>query len=82
MGEFDDALARIGGFEPSPFIARELGDSDALAISKDGKFLASAGVNNRVRIFDASSGKEIQPGRGHGAGVTGLALAGILGELG
>jgi WD40 repeat protein len=42
-------------------IARDLGDSDALALTKDGKFLASAGMNNTIRIFETATGKEVLP---------------------
>ncbi len=56
-------------------IVRDLGDSDALAGTRNGKFLACAGTNNTIRIFETAGGKEMFTGPGHQAGITSIALA-------
>jgi WD40 repeat protein len=65
----------VAAGKPTSVIARELGDSDALALTKDGKMLASAGVNNAIRLFETASGKEVRPGPGHAAGISSIALS-------
>lgn len=54
---------------------RSLGDSDALAVTRGGDFIASGGVNNTIRIFETASLKELSFGLGHQAGIHALALA-------
>jgi len=56
-------------------IRRALGDSDALALTRNGDFLATGGINNTVRIFETGSLKELTFGPGHQAGVSALALS-------
>src|SRR5262249_29607759 len=41
--------------------------SSAIAISPDGKILASGGHDNQIRLFDASTGKELRRLAGHQA---------------
>jgi WD40 repeat protein len=53
---------------------RNLGDADALALSRDGKLLATAGINNTIRLFDLEAGKEIELGKGPNAGIAQVAL--------
>ena len=65
----------LSNFNEVGRIARDIGDSDALAISKNNKFLACAGTNDTVRIFDAALEREIMPGSGQRAGVSAVALA-------
>jgi WD40 repeat protein len=60
--------------EPPRIIPRHLGDSDALALSKDGTRIATAGINNTIRIFEAASGKELLVD-GPQAGLAGLTLS-------
>ncbi len=74
-GGRDKTIRIWGDAEPAMTIARDLGDSDALAITKDGKFLACGGVNNTIRIFEAATGKEVTPPESPRAGVTGVALS-------
>ena len=62
-------------------ITRHESDCDALAVSRDGKTITCAGLNNTLRRFDLSSGEEQFPpvakgepgGAGHQAPVTSLA---------
>lgn len=56
-------------------IRRDPGDTDALALTRDGKFVATAGTNNVIRIFDTETLKEVDFGTGHQSGITALALA-------
>jgi WD40 repeat protein len=75
-GGHDESIRVWGEGESTLTVARDLGDSDALAITKDGKFLACAGVNNSIRIFETATGKEVSPGAGPRAAVTGVSLSG------
>ncbi len=56
-------------------IPRHLGDSDALAVSRDGKHLATAGLNNTIRIFETATGKELFAGSDPQAGLNGLTIS-------
>lgn len=56
-------------------IARHLGDSDALAVSRDGKQIATAGLNNTIRIFETATGKELFANGDPQAGLIGLTLS-------
>jgi WD40 repeat protein len=56
-------------------IPRNLGDSDTLALSKDGKQIATAGLNNTIRIFETANGKEVLAGDGPQAGLDGVVLS-------
>jgi WD40 repeat protein len=56
-------------------IQRHLGDSDALAVTRDGTRIATAGLNNTIRIFDAATGKEQFAGNDPQAGLNSLALS-------
>jgi WD40 repeat protein len=42
-------------------LSRAQGDSDALAVTKAGDFVATAGVNNAIRIYATADGKEVNP---------------------
>ncbi len=44
---------------PPRIIPRHLGDSDALTVSRDGKHMATAGLNGTIRIFETATGKEL-----------------------
>ncbi len=61
------------GTKQARVIQRSPGDNDVLALSPDGKQLASAGVNQTIRLFDFASGKETIPASGPKAGLLGLA---------
>ena len=52
---------------------RAQGDGDALAMTKAGHFLATAGLNNAIRIFDAKTGAEVIHAPGPQAGLVSLA---------
>ena len=41
------------------------GEVNSVAVSKDGKRLASGGGDNTVRVWDAQTGKELWELRGH-----------------
>ena len=56
-------------------IRRSLGDSDALALTRNGDFLATGGINNTIRIFETATLKEVDFGPGHKAGIQSLALS-------
>src|SRR5207247_8999595 len=54
-------------------VERHSGDSAALALARDGQFLASAGLNNTIRRWDlGAGGKEIHAGQGHQAPVSAM----------
>jgi WD40 repeat protein len=55
-------------------IERNPGDSDALALSPDGRQVAAAGFNNVIRRWDAATGKEIGIEPGHHGPVVALHL--------
>jgi WD40 repeat protein len=57
-------------------VAVRPGDSDALAVSPDGKTLARAGRNNVIRLWDLVNGKELNEADGPQGGITGLAVSG------
>src|SRR5690348_16880296 len=48
----------------------------AVAFSPDGQRLASASLDNTIKLWDAASGKEQARVRGHGDGVCGVAFSG------
>ena len=50
-------------------IKRNLGDGDALALSVDGKLIATGGDNGVVRVFDVATGEERSFGTGPKAGL-------------
>jgi WD40 repeat protein len=54
------------------FPARHFGVT-ALAVSPDGKVLATGGVNNLIRLWDLATGKERQPLGGHDGAVYAVA---------
>lgn len=56
-------------------IVRSVGDSDALALTSGADLIATAGINNTIRIFETASLKEQTFGPGHVAGVHALALS-------
>ncbi len=56
-------------------IDRAWGDSDALALSNDGKSLMTAGLNNTLRQWDLSTGREVLSGDGHRSPVMGVAAS-------
>lgn len=56
-------------------LPRGPGDCDALAVSRNGDFLACGGTGNIIRILDTASGKEAVFGPGPQAPLVGLALA-------
>jgi WD40 repeat protein len=56
-------------------LPRAQGDCDALAVTKTGDFLATAGMNNTIRIFAADSGKEVAFAPGPQAPLVGLVLS-------
>src|SRR5439155_16799766 len=60
---------------PPRVIPRHFGDSDALALSKDGTRVATAGLNNTIRIFETATGKELLSGNDPQAGLNGLTLS-------
>lgn len=64
----------VGAGKETLTLPRHFGDSDALAVSRDGKFAACAGVNHTIRIYQLESGKEIFAEPGHRAPLTSLAL--------
>lgn len=54
-----------------------VGHTDAcygLAISPDGKMLASGGYDQRIRLWDVDTGKEIATLKGHNGAINGLAF--------
>jgi WD40 repeat protein len=56
-------------------IARHYGDSDALAVSRDGKHIATAGLNATIRIFETATGKELFADGDPQAELVGLTLS-------
>jgi WD40 repeat protein len=62
-------------FEQRRSLPRRQGDCDALAVTKAGDFLATAGTNNTLRIFEAANGKEVVPAPGIQSGLVGLVLS-------
>lgn len=61
--------------EQKKSIARAQGDCDAIAVTKTGDLIATAGWNNVIRTFDAASGKEQTPANAPRAGLTSLVLS-------
>jgi WD40 repeat protein len=59
-------LVRIDG----PRLAR-----DALAVSDNGKYVATAGHTRRLGVWDLQTGKRLRPDIGHGHRITALAFA-------
>jgi WD40 repeat protein len=56
-------------------LPRSHGDCDALAVTKARDFLATAGTNNSIRIFEADKGKEVFFANGPQAPLAGLVLS-------
>lgn len=56
-------------------LPRAHGDCDALAAPQAGDFVATAGINNTVRIFETASGKEVIRETGAQAALVGLATS-------
>ncbi|MBM3994425.1 MAG: hypothetical protein FJ303_09775 [Planctomycetes bacterium] len=56
-------------------MTRAVGDCDAFAVTKAGDFLATAGLNNTIRIFETSKFQDVTPGPGLTSGLTGLVLS-------
>jgi WD40 repeat protein len=56
-------------------LTRSPGDCDALAVTAKGDFLATAGLNNTIRIFETDKFKEIRHDDGIQAPLVGLGLA-------
>ncbi len=56
-------------------LPRSAGDCDALAVTKAGDFLATAGTNNTIRIFEAEKGTEATFAPGPQAPLAGLVLS-------
>ncbi len=61
--------------EQKRLLPRSQGDSDALAVTRTGDLVATAGFNNTIRIFEAGTGKEVIPAVGLPAGLIGLTLS-------
>lgn len=61
--------------EQKRVLPRSAGDCDALAVTRTGDFVATAGVNNSIRIFEAATGKEVSHGAGIPAGLIGMTLS-------
>jgi WD40 repeat protein len=61
--------------KPGKSLLGHLDDIESLAISKDGKFIASASRDNTVKIWDAGSGKDIQTLKGHNDAVTSVSFS-------
>lgn len=57
-------------------LSRAQGDCDALAVSKAGDFVATAGLNSAIRIYEVASGKESSLTAGAPAPLIGLTLSG------
>lgn len=51
------------------------GDAEALAVSRNGVFLATGGTNNTIRIFEAANLKEISFGPGVSSGLVSSVLS-------
>lgn len=64
------ARFRLGGLR-----FRSSAEIKTLAYSPDGRLLALASTDNRIRLWEANTGKEIQQLIGHDAAVTSLAFA-------
>jgi WD40 repeat protein len=63
------AILRLGTLrfcQPNP---------NSLAFSPDGKFLASGGYDNRIRLWEPDTGKELRTLEGHTSFVNGIALS-------
>ncbi len=56
-------------------LPRAQGDCDALAVTTSGEFVATAGINNTIRIFEADKGKEFAFGPGPQSPLAGLVLS-------
>ena len=56
-------------------IKRGQGDCDALAVTNAGDFLATAGLNNTIRIIDTANLQEVSHGVGVQSGLVGLVLS-------
>lgn len=55
--------------------AHDEGEATCLAVSHNGRFLASGGTDNRVRLWDMASGALVCDGVGHSARVNSLRFA-------
>lgn len=64
----------MGNFGQVNLYQMNRGIGSTIAFSPDGKLIAMAG-GSMVRVFDASSGKEVNPTEGHQGNVTGVAIA-------
>ncbi len=56
-------------------LPRSQGDGDAFAVTSAGDFVATAGLNNTIRIFEAGNGKEVIPAAGAQSALVGLSLS-------
>jgi WD40 repeat protein len=66
--------------EEKPEIVIQKGHSffiNSVAISRDGKYIASGNKSNTVHLWNAQTGEEIRTFAGHKSKVTSVALSGV-----